>query len=93
MSEKAFWGQRTTTYAEAKAETLGVCFSTHNIYPVVVAGRVAQHLHCGLLEAETLLERMVEDGSLRYASSSEARRAGLSFGYVVKSTASEQQSA
>jgi hypothetical protein len=80
---KVFWGQRQTTYSEAKTEVLRECHNRRAIYPVVVAGRVAQHLRCGLLEAEKLLECMVEDGSLRYASKDEMRQAGVGFGYVI----------
>jgi hypothetical protein len=77
---KAFWGQRQTTYLEVKTEVLRE--HSRTIYPVVLVGRVAQHLRCGLIEAESLLERMVEDGALRYASKEEAFQAGVGFGYV-----------
>lgn len=81
MSERVFAGQRTTTYTQAKEEVLKVFFHKHALYPVVIAGRVAAHLKCGLLEAENLLERMVDDGSIQYAPPELLKFAGLSFGY------------
>lgn len=83
MSEKVFAGQRTTTYGEAKQETLRTFFHKHSLHRVVMAGPVATHLRCGLLEAEGLLERMVSDGTLRYADAQEMFHAGVTFGYVL----------
>jgi hypothetical protein len=84
MESKVFWGQRQTTYMEAKTDILQVCFGFQSIYPVIIAGQVASHLKCGLIEAEGILERMVTEGDIRYASKEETARAHVTFGYVAK---------
>jgi hypothetical protein len=79
--KKVFWGERQTTYTEAKTEVLRLCSDA--LYPVLLVGRAAQYLRCGLIEAENLLESMTQDGTLRYATKAEATQAGVGFGYVV----------
>ncbi len=79
MSDKVFWGQRTTKYEEVKAEVLTQFSESRTVLKI---GDIATHLRCGLLEAERILERMSADGILRYLTDSEKYQSGVTFGYM-----------
>jgi len=82
MWDKAFSGQRTDTCEAVASKLLWDLFHKHALHRVVLAGPVAHHLRCGLLEAESLLELMVQHKLIRYANAEEMKEAGVTFGYV-----------
>jgi len=81
--DKIFWGQRTTTWSEVVDNTLKTFFSNPEKHPVVLAGQVASHHRCGLLEAERVLDRMCDEGLIREVTGPEAAKFGVTFGYVL----------
>jgi hypothetical protein len=75
MTRPALGEQKTTLLAFAR-----------QIAPKpLLIGRGAMHLGwwATLPETEEILEEMVKEGTLRHATRSECRTAGIRFGYVV----------
>lgn len=83
--DKIFWGQRETKWSDVRDDALQTFFNKPTKRPVL-AGQIAQHFRCGLLEAEKILDRMCDEGLIREINGHEAAEFGTFFGYVAAGT-------
>lgn len=57
-------------------------FKKHNARPVIV-GDLCRELHANLNEVLVWVDDLVDDGTLRQVSQTEAKKHGISLGYIL----------